>query len=39
MTYAEGLALLEKHAGIKVPFGDDLSTAQEKALGAIVREK
>lgn len=38
ITYAEGLALL-KEDGWNVPFGDDLSTAQEKALGAIVKRK
>jgi aspartyl-tRNA synthetase len=39
ITYTEGLELLKKHAGIEITWGDDLSTAQEKALGAIVRER
>jgi aspartyl-tRNA synthetase len=39
ITYTEGLELLKKHAGIEVPWGDDLSTAQEKALGAIVKSR
>ena len=39
LTYTEGLALLKAHAGIELAWGDDLSTAQEKALGAIVRER
>jgi len=39
ITYTEGLALLKTHAGMEVPWGDDLTTAQEKALGAIVRER
>ena len=39
LTYTEGLALLKTHAGIELTWGDDLSTAQEKALGAIVRER
>jgi aspartyl-tRNA synthetase len=38
MTYAEGLGLL-RAAGWPMVDGDDLSTAQEKALGAIVKEK
>lgn len=38
ITYAEGLALL-KAEGVEVTFGDDLSTPQEKALGAIVKRK
>lgn len=39
ITYTEGLELLKKHAGIEVEWGEDLSTAQEKALGAIVSER
>ena len=39
ITYTEGLALLAKHADTVIPWGDDLTTAQERALGAIVRER
>ena len=39
LTYTEGLALLAKHADTVIPWGDDLSTAQERALGAIVKER
>jgi aspartyl/asparaginyl-tRNA synthetase len=38
ISYAEGIKLLQD-SGVAIAQGDDLSTAQEKALGAIVREK
>lgn len=38
LTYAEGIALL-RGAGVDIGDHDDLSTAQEKRLGAIVRER
>ncbi len=38
ITYEEGLKLLEG-AGYKIPFGEDLNTEKERALGAIVKEK
>jgi aspartyl-tRNA synthetase len=37
-TYAEGIAML-REAGVDIADGDDLSTAQEKALGALVKAK
>ncbi len=38
ITYAEGVAMLKK-AGVDINDGDDFSTAQERALGAIIKEK
>ena len=38
ITYAEGIALL-KAAGVEINDGDDFSTVQERALGAIVKQK
>jgi nondiscriminating aspartyl-tRNA synthetase len=38
ITYAEGVQMLQD-AGVAFTSGDDFSTAQEKALGAIVKEK
>jgi aspartyl/asparaginyl-tRNA synthetase len=36
ITYAEGVAMLLKE-GVAITSGDDFSTAQEKALGAIIK--
>lgn len=38
LTYAEGVAMLNA-SGVAMASGDDFSTAQEKALGALVRAK
>lgn len=38
ITYAEGVEMLQK-AGVAITSGDDFSTAQEKALGAIIKER
>ena len=38
LTYAEGVAMLNA-SGVAMTPGDDFSTAQEKALGALVRAK
>jgi aspartyl-tRNA synthetase len=38
ITYAEGVAMLQA-AGVAINPGDDFSTAQERALGAIIKEK
>jgi aspartyl-tRNA synthetase len=38
ITYAEGIKML-KDGGWDINYGDDLSTAQERALGAMVKTK
>jgi len=38
ITYAEGIKML-KDGGWDINYGDDLSTAQERALGAMVKAK
>lgn len=38
ITYAEGITML-KTAGVDINDGDDFSTVQERALGAIIKEK
>ncbi len=38
ITYAEGVKMLQE-AGVAITSGDDFSTAQEKALGAIIKER
>ena len=38
ITYAEGVAML-RASGVAIGDGDDFSTAQERALGAIIKEK
>ena len=38
ITYAEGVKMLQD-SGVAFTFGEDFSTAQEKALGAIIKER
>ena len=38
ISYAEGIAML-RESGVAIEFGDDFSTAQERALGALVKAK
>ncbi len=38
ITYAEGVKMLQD-AGVAFEFGEDFSTAQEKALGALIKER
>ena len=38
ITYAEGIAMLQA-SGVAIAMGDDFSTAQERALGALVKAK
>ena len=38
ITYAEGVKMLQD-AGVAFTFGEDFSTAQEKALGALIKER
>ena len=38
ITYAEGISMLQA-SGVAITHGDDFSTAQEKALGALVKAK